>query len=154
MTWFGKNKMTSSGLNTPITTNEYGSDRGVSNGNDARIIDEDYSLGSGVAMRRQDWDRGLGDNTSSHFGKGPKGWRRSDEKIWEDVCEALTHNPVIDASSMEVAVNEGIVSVKGTSETRHVKKLVERLIEDINGVVDIRNELTLTQSDQRPHYSQ
>ena len=34
----------------------------------------------------------------AHRGRGPKGYRRSDERIREDVCERLTEDPFIDAS--------------------------------------------------------
>src|SRR6185436_14031856 len=36
-------------------------------------------------------------HTKQHAGKGPKGYKRSDERIHDEVCERLTHHPLIDA---------------------------------------------------------
>lgn len=79
--------------------------------------------------------------TPTHAGKGPKGYRRSDERIREDVCEALSAHPEIDASDMEVDVKEGVVYFTGSVESRLVKRMAEDLIEHIPGVMDVRNEL-------------
>jgi len=87
----------------------------------------------------------------THKGKGPKGYRRSDERIWEDVCEALKNHPEIDASDMEVEVNNGVVTFKGTVESRLVKKMAEDLVEDISGVTDIQNELHLQHNSTNKH---
>ncbi|MCC2678578.1 MAG: hypothetical protein K0R29_1154 [Pseudobdellovibrio sp.] len=80
----------------------------------------------------------------THAGKGPKGYRRSDDRIREDVCEALSSHPEIDASDMEVDVKDGLVIFKGSVESRLVKRMAEDLIENIPGVVDVRNELYFT----------
>ncbi|MBC8088670.1 MAG: hypothetical protein H7Z40_15510, partial [Phycisphaerae bacterium] len=40
-----------------------------------------------------------------HAGRGPKGYRRDDARITEDVNEALTHDHDIDASEIEVKVS-------------------------------------------------
>lgn len=74
-------------------------------------------------------------------GKGPKNYKRSDERIREDVCEALIAHPEIDASDMEVEVKEGVVFLTGSVESRLVKRMAEDLVETISGVTDIRNEL-------------
>lgn len=81
--------------------------------------------------------------SGSHVGKGPKGYRRSDDRIREEVCEILTRHGDIDASEIEVQVQDGIVQLTGTVESRQVKRLAEDLIERINGVEDIRNELRI-----------
>lgn len=78
-----------------------------------------------------------------HFGKGPKGWKRSDERIHEDVCEALYHSPAVDASHIEVFVLNGTVSLSGMVSSREEKKQAERLVESLLGVWDVHNELQI-----------
>jgi len=74
-----------------------------------------------------------------YHGKGPKGYRRSDERIREDVCDLLSDDPRIDASNLEVAVKECEVTLSGTVNSRYDKRLVEDLAEGISGVKDVHN---------------
>lgn len=75
------------------------------------------------------------------FGRGPKGYRRSDERIREEISDRLTTHPDIDASDMEVQVAKGIVTLSGTVEDRHEKRLAEYIAEDSLGVDDVDNRL-------------
>jgi hypothetical protein len=52
----------------------------------------------------------------------------------------MTH-PDIDASDIEVRVDEGIVTLMGTVEDRHEKRLAEYIAEDSLGVDDVDNQL-------------
>lgn len=79
----------------------------------------------------------------SHYGKGPKGYKRSDDRIKEDVHEALTWNNEVDASEIEVEVKEGEVTLSGSVVDRRTKRLAEELIEDISGVHDVSNQLKI-----------
>ena len=81
----------------------------------------------------------------NHTGKLPKGYQRTDERIYEEVCEALTAHPEIDPSEVEVKVSDGIVMFSGTVENRQTKRLIEDIVEHISGVCDIRNDLTFKQ---------
>ncbi len=83
---------------------------------------------------------------SSAAGKGPKGWKRTDERIHEDVCQILEHDHLVDATEIEVTVKDGIVTLSGHTETRPVKRRAEDLIESVSGVRDVRNELAVDQS--------
>lgn len=76
-----------------------------------------------------------------HGGRGPKGYQRPDERVCEDVCEALTRHPDIDPSDIEVTVEGGEVRLSGYVETRHDKRLAEDVAAAISGVRDVRNEL-------------
>lgn len=94
--------------------------------------------------RSRSWARpGMGRETERgrYFGRGPKGYRRSDERIREDVADRLTWNPDIDASDIEVRVENGVVTLTGVVEDRAEKRAVEDAIEDVLGIEDIRNEL-------------
>jgi osmotically-inducible protein OsmY len=79
----------------------------------------------------------------SFAGKGPKGYQRSDERIHEEVCEALYLDDRIDASGITVEVDNGIVFLRGDVRERRVKKMAERCIENLPGVEDVQNELRL-----------
>ena len=76
-----------------------------------------------------------------HTGRGPKGWRRSDERIREEVNEALARHPDIDASDIEVRVENALVTLSGVVEDRREKRLAEDLAEDVFGVDDVDNDL-------------
>lgn len=76
-----------------------------------------------------------------HFGKGPQGYRRSDERIKEEVCEALYRSYEVDASNIDVSVKDGCVILKGSVESRDAKRVAESCVEDLSGVNDVQNEL-------------
>jgi len=76
-----------------------------------------------------------------HFGKGPKGYRRSDQSIFEEICEVLTAHPQVDPVEMEITVEDGVVSLWGTVSTRDMKRMAEDAILDCRGVVDVINRL-------------
>ena len=74
-------------------------------------------------------------------GHGPKGYRRSDERIHEDVCEALSRDPYLDASSMDVKVEDGIVTLEGEASSRQMKHRAENCADACSGVKDVENRL-------------
>lgn len=74
-------------------------------------------------------------------GRGPKGYRRSDERIREEVNEDLTRHPEIDASEIEVQVRDSEVTLSGKVEDRHQKRLAEDIAERSSGVTDVHNQL-------------
>lgn len=80
-------------------------------------------------------------DVKSHIGKGPIGFERSDETIYDEVCQVLSDHPAIDASEVEVTVQEGLVTLTGTIESKHQKLEAEWTIDQIPGVVDIINLL-------------
>ncbi len=91
--------------------------------------------------RRQDEIREAG-----HKGKGPKEYRRSDERIREDVCDRLSEDSYIDASNVEVRVLNGEVTLDGTIDNRNAKRRAEDIIESISGVSNVQNNLRVGQS--------
>jgi hypothetical protein len=76
-----------------------------------------------------------------YFGRGPKGYRRSSERIREEISDRLMTHPDIDASDIEIRVGDGIVTLTGTVEDRHEKRLAEYIAEDAIGVDDVDNQL-------------
>lgn len=78
---------------------------------------------------------------ASHRGKGPKGYRPSDERLRERVCERLTDDPFVDATDIEVSVANGEVTLSGTVETRRMKYAVEDSVSDVPGVSAVHNSI-------------
>lgn len=78
-----------------------------------------------------------------HVGKGPKNFRRSDERVYEDVCDALTHSTHVDATDIVVRVEDGVVELSGVAQERMQKYIAEDLVLDIPGVQEVRNLLTI-----------
>lgn len=79
--------------------------------------------------------------TETFAGRGPKGYRRSDDRIREDVCDRLTDDPRIDATEVEVAVANGEVTLSGLVLSRAQKHHAEDLVERITGVREVHNNL-------------
>jgi hypothetical protein len=77
----------------------------------------------------------------SFAGRGPKGWRRSDEQIRDEVNERLARDADVDATDVEVRVEGGVVILSGVVEDRGQKRRAEDLVEEVFGVDDVRNEL-------------
>jgi hypothetical protein len=76
-----------------------------------------------------------------HTGRGPKGYRRSDEQISEAVNQRLERHGDIDASEIEVSCQDGIVTLKGKVDDRRTKRLAEDCAESIYGARDVMNNL-------------
>jgi osmotically-inducible protein OsmY len=87
-----------------------------------------------------------------HKGVAPKGYIKSDERIFEDVCEALTAQCEIDASEIVVHVKNGIVSLTGSVDSKYVKRIAENTISDLSGVLDVKNDLLILTGDKNPIY--
>jgi len=80
-------------------------------------------------------------DSTSFRGKGPKGYKRSDDRIYEDVCEALAHDQWVDASGIDVSVKDGVVSLSGPVDSRAMKRQAEDCVERVSGVKDVVNSL-------------
>jgi hypothetical protein len=79
----------------------------------------------------------------SYVGRGPRGYRRRDERIRDEINERLTRHSGIDASDVEVRVKAGEVTLTGIVEDRREKRLAEDIAEEIFGVNDVHNELRI-----------
>lgn len=98
-----------------------------------RATDEAASwFGDEGAERRREED---------HRGKGPRGYRRSDERIAEDVNDHLTDDPSLDASEIEVTVSEAEVTLTGTVASKRAKRRAEDCADAVSGVAHVQNNL-------------
>ncbi|OLY93872.1 BON domain-containing protein [Cnuella takakiae] len=96
--------------------------------------------------------RSVGGNRSSdyrsqgeHFGKGPRGYQRSEDRIREDVCERLAYDGHVDASDIDVKVEGNEVVLTGTVRNRSEKRRAEDLVESIMGVHNVENRIRVVQ---------
>jgi len=76
-----------------------------------------------------------------HVGRGPRGYRRADNRILDEICELLTADLHIDATEVEVSVENGEVLLSGTVESRRLKHLAEDIAYRVSGVLDLTNRL-------------
>ncbi|ABS27340.1 BON domain-containing protein [Anaeromyxobacter sp. Fw109-5] len=98
-------------------------------------------------------DRGplawMGERAREATGKrphGPKGYRRADDRIQDAVCERIARSPV-DASDVEVKVENGEVTLTGTVRSRREKWWLEELVEGVFGVEDVHDHLRVARTD-------
>jgi osmotically-inducible protein OsmY len=89
----------------------------------------------------QGW--GQGQHGGGMRGKGPSGYTRSDDRIRENVCEALMEDDDVDATHIDVTVKNGEVTLSGTVEDRRQKRMAEDCVENLAGVHDVVNQLRI-----------
>jgi len=77
-------------------------------------------------------------------GVGPKNYARNNDQIREDVCERLMNDPDVDASEIEVQVQDAQVVLTGTVGERNAKWLAEDLAQAASGVKNVVNKLKVS----------
>ena len=80
----------------------------------------------------------------NYIGRGPKGYKRSDDRVREEICDRMTEDPMLDASEIEVEVIDGEVTLSGSVMSRDQKRRAEDVAERISGVRDVTNQLRMT----------
>lgn len=129
------------------------SQRNTGTGNNGGNYGGNYSSGPGTYNNAsQNWqnrsenfsvnERGsLNSNYGPHKGKGPKGYQRSAERIKEDLNDLLMDDGMLDASNIEVEVENNEVILTGSVSSREEKRRAEDLAESITGVNNVENRL-------------
>jgi osmotically-inducible protein OsmY len=79
----------------------------------------------------------------SHRGRGPKGYRPSDERLTEIICGRLTDDRFVDARNVSVKVENGEVTLSGSVEERRQKYAAEDIVADVFGVIEVHNDLSV-----------
>jgi hypothetical protein len=82
-------------------------------------------------------------STQSYRGVGPRSYRRSDQKIQEEVEDRFTDDPHLNPSNLEITTREGVVTLTGTVPDRGQKRRAEDLAESVAGVRDVENHLMI-----------
>lgn len=108
--------------------------------------EEGYTQDMGREHSDRKGSRNPGMTGGSHRGKGPKNYERSQDRMREDVCERLTDDAMIDASNMEVRVENNEVVLSGTVRNREEKRRAEDLAEAVAGVRNVENRLRVEPS--------
>jgi osmotically-inducible protein OsmY len=67
----------------------------------------------------------------------------SDEQIWEDVHEHLMNDPNLDATEVEIVVEDAEVTLTGRVDSRESKWLAEEIARGVAGVRDVHNRLKI-----------
>ena len=112
------------------------------------------------AGRRAVEDRSFGDHNEyveavadglmspgEHRGRGPKGYRRSDDRIREDINDRLTDDSWLDATHIDVQVADGEVTLTGTVNSRDAKRRAEDIAERVSGIDDVQNNLKVSRGE-------
>jgi len=144
------------GQGQPDYTRDFGSNFGYQGRRFGGFGDYDYDYDQFGSPYSRTWQgRGSfgggfnqGRNQGPYFGRGPQGWQRSDERIREDVNEALTQHGWLDATGIQVSVNKGDVTLNGTVDSRYAKRMAEDALEDISGIMDVHNNLRVEMGDE------
>jgi osmotically-inducible protein OsmY len=112
-----------------------------------RATDEVASwFGDDDAERRRERDARMGDSGAQHHrGRGPRDYRRSDDRIREDINDRLTEDAYIDATEIAVTVQNGDVTLDGTVDKRMAKRRAEDIAEAVSGVGNVQNNLRVRQ---------
>jgi osmotically-inducible protein OsmY len=79
-------------------------------------------------------------------GRGPRNYTRSDERIREDINDRLTDADYLDASEIDVQVNNGEVILTGTVDSRWAKRHAEDIAEDVSSVKNVENRIRVNQT--------
>ncbi len=105
-----------------------------------------YGLETGEGWQGQGWQgRSWTDQQGPFAGRGPKGYRRSDDRIREDVSDRLTDDHWLDASDIDVRVEGGMVTLSGNVKSRDDKRRAEDMVMSISGVKDVINQVHVDQ---------
>src|SRR5690606_5249763 len=78
-----------------------------------------------------------------HSGRGPRGYRRADESIADELHVVLTVHPETDATDVETAAANGEALLAGAVPDRATKRRIEDTAYRIAGVLDVNNLLQI-----------
>lgn len=67
----------------------------------------------------------------------------SDEKIREDILEALNASPTVEAGDLKVSVVNGVLTLTGVVHTSAIREEAQNLAESVSGIVNIQNNIRL-----------
>lgn len=70
-----------------------------------------------------------------------RAYRRTDERVRDDVCERLSHSNAVDPTDVTVEVRDGVVTLEGTVPRRAMRYALEDIAARCMGVIDIDNRV-------------
>jgi osmotically-inducible protein OsmY len=99
-------------------------------------------FGDEAAERRRRMD----EYRAQHRGRGPRGYRRSDDRVKEDINDRLSDDWYLDATEIEVNVLNGEVTLTGAVMNRTDKRRAEDIADSVSGVTNVENRLRVSPS--------
>lgn len=91
-----------------------------------------------------------GHRGSGLTGRGPKNYRRTDERIREDICDALMGATHLDSSDVSVDVTDGVVTLEGIVPERRMKHAIEDIAADCRGIREVANRIRVVRGGADP----
>lgn len=67
----------------------------------------------------------------------------SDDMIYDRVIRKLVNDPDLKTNSLDVTVNERVVTVTGVVANEKLRRRVEKVIRDVKGVKEVVNRVTI-----------
>jgi hypothetical protein len=131
------------GRREPVWEGRYGGDFGPSYADEGPPRWRDGYGGYGGGTRQVGYGQfGATPRPESSFtGRGPRGYRRGDDRIREDVCDRLSEHPGIDPSEVDVSIRDGEITLQGSVPDRWMKRMAEDVAEGVQGVRQVHNHL-------------
>lgn len=122
-----------------------GSSRGFSSGSQEFGR---HGYGGGYGEARYGGQEWIGSETwrlpGPFAGRGPRGYKRSDDRIREELNDRLTAHGFIDATDIECSVHNGEVTLSGFVDSPDSKRAAEIVAEGVLGVLhDVHNHLRI-----------
>ena len=77
---------------------------------------------------------------------------RTDEKLYEDVHNALMYDPATEGFEIEVDVDNGLVRLDGEVESWQEKQLASTVAKGVIGVREVENRITIDYPEERSDY--
>lgn len=125
---------------------EYGAWRSGASSGFGREEAEGYRATEG-AFEDTDWMPNRTAAREDYRGRSPKDYRRSDDRIREEICDRLTDDPAIDPSDVTIKVESGEVLLAGFVASRDQKRRAEEDAESVSGVRDVINQIRVNRSE-------
>ncbi len=79
----------------------------------------------------------------AHKGVEPKSDRDESDPLYAAVYDALTDEPWLDATDIELSVSGSTVTLTGTVPTNDGKARAEKTAMEVEGVTEVKNELII-----------
>jgi osmotically-inducible protein OsmY len=114
----------------------------------------DYHALEGAGRQGWDYDQnrayayvhgnrsGTDGDRRNHRGKGPRNYRRSDERILDDIIERIVSRR-IDASDVDIRIDKGEVVLTGRIDDKRSRRALEDLVDEVPGVCQVENRIRL-----------
>lgn len=74
-----------------------------------------------------------------HRGHGPRDWRKSDDRLREEVCEALAADATLDARDLNVGADDTDIVLSGVAPCVEARARAEEIAARVVGVRAVHN---------------